>query len=66
MKSTTYLFLLCLLVFLPLNAQRAYQTASRYIGIEQIDTFKSFLAIPNDAAKKEQIEANINWAEQQL
>lgn len=66
MKSTTYLFLLYLLVFLPLNAQRAYQSASRDTGIEQIDIFKSFLAIPNDAAKKEQIEANINWAEQQL
>ena len=66
MKSTTYLFILYLLVFLPLNAQRAYQSASRDIGIEQIDTFKSFLAIPNDAAKKEQIEANIKWAEQQL
>lgn len=66
MKSNTYLFLLYFLVFLPLNAQRTYQSDSRDIGIEQIDTFKSFLAIPNDAAKKDQIEANINWAEQQL
>ena len=55
-----------LLGSLQLQAQRDYQEQARAMGIENIEKFKSFLALPNDAAQKEQISANIDWATQEL
>ena len=49
-----------------LMAQRDYKKQARALGIENIEKFKSFLALPNDAAQKEQISANIDWATQEL
>ena len=66
MKTYFYLTIFLLIIASSLKAQRIYQTSAREIGVNQIDEFKAFLALPNDAAKKEQIEANIIWAEQQL
>ena len=66
MKIYFYFILILLIISAPLKAQRIYESSARKIGIEQIDKFKSFLALPNNAAKTEQIDANINWAEQEL
>ena len=66
MKIHFYFTLILLIISAPLKAQRIYESSARKIGIEQIDKFKSFLALPNNAAKTEQIDANINWAEQEL
>ena len=66
MKIYFYFTLILLIISAPLKAQRIYESSARKIGIEQIDKFKSFLALPNNAAKTEQIDANINWAEQEL
>lgn len=47
-------------------AQRKYETIAQTIGLESIDKFKSFLALPNDAAKPDDILDNISWAKSEL
>ena len=39
---------------------------ARTIGLESIEKFKSFLALPNDAAKPDDIKYNISWAKSEL
>ena len=55
MKTIISIFILS---SLQLMAQRDYKEQARTMGIENIEKFKSFLALPNDAAQKEQISAN--------
>ena len=63
MKTIISIFILS---SLQLMAQRDYKEQARAMGIENIEKFKSFLALPNDAAQKEQISANIDWATKEL
>jgi acetylornithine deacetylase/succinyl-diaminopimelate desuccinylase-like protein len=66
MKLSFNLMLLLLISFCSLHAQRHFETTARRIGLESIENFKSFLALPNDAAKPEDIDNNILWAKTQL
>ena len=66
MKKHYYLIVIFLIGLSPIRAQRVYKNAARELGVEQIAEFKAFLSLPNDASQTEKIEANINWAEQQL
>ncbi len=62
-----FIFFLLLLFWTPhLNAQRKYEPIAQSIGIESIDKFRSFLALPNDASKPEDISDNISWAKSEL
>ncbi len=62
-----FIFFLLLLFWTPhLNAQRKYEPIAQSIGIESIDKFRSFLALPNDASKPEDIFDNISWAKSEL
>ena len=65
MKTIISIFIFVLGSF-QLQAQRDYQEQARTMGIDNIEKFKSFLALPNDAAQKGQINANIDWATQEL
>ena len=65
MKTIISIFIF-VLGSIQLQAQRDYQEQARAMGIENIEKFKSFLALPNDAAQKGQINANIDWATQEL
>lgn len=66
MKNLFIFFLLPLFWTPHLNAQRKYESIAQSIGLESIDKFRSFLALPNDASKPEDIFDNISWAKSEL
>ena len=66
MKSFFNIALVLICCFSNLNAQRKFETTARTIGLESIEKFKSFLALPNDAAKQDDIKYNISWAKSEL
>lgn len=49
-----------------MQAQRKYESTAQSIGIASIEKFKAFLSLPNDAAKPDEIIANIAWAKSEL
>ena len=66
MKSFFNIALVLICCFSNLNAQRKFEATARTIGLESIEKFKSFLALPNDAAKQDDIKYNISWAKSEL
>ena len=66
MRSILTFLIITLLNFTFVQAQRQFETEARAIGLKSMEEFKSFLALPNDASKPEDIEANIAWAKMQL
>ncbi|MGA0274301.1 MAG: acetylornithine deacetylase, partial [Flavobacteriaceae bacterium] len=66
MKNLFIFFLLPLFWTPHINAQRKYESIAQSIGLESIDKFRSFLALPNDASKPEDIFDNISWAKSEL
>lgn len=65
-KAFFSIVLVSLVVSPPIFAQREFKEVAKKIGLENIEEFKSFLALANDAAIPEDISHNISWAESQL
>ena len=66
MKLFFNIALVLMCFFSNLNAQRKFESTARAIGLESIEKFKSFLALPNDAAKPDDFKHNISWAKSEL
>jgi acetylornithine deacetylase/succinyl-diaminopimelate desuccinylase-like protein len=66
MKTKFSVLLVSLLFNFSIYAQREFKEVAKRIGLENIEEFKSFLALANDAALPEDIIHNISWAESQL
>jgi len=66
MKSNFLFVLVSLFCLLTLHAQRPFESTARAIGLESIPKFTSFLALPNDATKPEDIDKNIAWVSAEL
>ena len=66
MKNSIVFCFIALFFYSSIQAQRKYESTAQSIGIASIEKFKAFLSLPNDAAKPDEIIANIAWAKSEL
>ena len=66
MKYTIYFTFLLLHLTSTLIAQRKFEIGVREMAIESLNRFKTFLSLPNDASKGDEILENISWTDREL
>lgn len=66
MKAKSTLFYMLLFISSLINAQRSHQGIAEDEGIKSLETFKTFLALPNDGSEETGIQKNIDWSSEQL